>query len=434
MARLPLVVVSLLVVSLVSVLDAATVPGTIVVQEGDIIDGAPVTIINAPFTNGDGEVGFTGAVDRGGTTDNFVWSNDGVIWFNSDALTVALTGAEGTMGIGNGDTYIYSPSVDTEDAVWTHNGVLLVDGDPAPDFPGQFNSFNSRPTMLPNGTAYWVAGVADTTPGGVSIGRVLYRSADTATPVIEKVIAFGDMIDGLLVDDGSGIDFDYNVSDDDSHLIQVVNVDTGSTSNDGRLLVDGVVVAREDEALTEGGESWDNFDTLSINNDGNFLFSGDTTGSTATDEFIAYNGAIVIREGDMIAGVTLTSSATVNGLSINNLGQAIYIWNTADSEILFFASDASDLAGSSTVLLQVGDELDTDGDGIGEFLVDDFNASGTLGPGLDLAEDNRVFVELDLADIVEGGTVEAIIELDMGSIFMDGFESGDTSAWSSTVN
>ena len=415
---------------LIAPLSAATVAATIVVKEGDMVDGAPVSSLNGPFTNGLGEVGFTGAVDRG-TTDNFVWSGGGPIWFGSNAA--GLSGAEASMGIGNSGEFIYSPSVNGDDAVWTQDGELLVDGDPAPGFPGLFNSFNSRPSMIPDGTAYWVAGTS-TTSGGTTTGRVLYRSADTATPTIIRVLASGDLVGGVPIDFPSGVGFDYQISDDGSHHIHDLLLDTGSTTNDGAIYVDGAIIAREASA-TGDGNVWDNFDVVAINNSGDYLFSGDLDGATTTDEFLAYNGTIVIREGDTVDGVILASSASVRAASLNNLGQAIHAWafgGTTD-EVLFFAEDASDLA-SSVEVLRTGDMIDVDDDGLGDFTVTDFNASNIIAPGLWLAENATVYIEIEIDDGT--GAVDAIvcIRLPTPLIFFDGFESENTAAWSNTVD
>jgi hypothetical protein len=388
----------------------ATVAASLIVQEGDTPAGAPgpVTALNSPFTNGNGVVGFTGSVG-----ENFVWYDTGITWLNSDGLPSVLTGGEGTMGVSNTGGFIYSPSVDGNDSVWTHNGLLLTDGTAAPGFPPPaLNTFNSRPTMLPGGASYWVAGVS--LSGGTSTeARVLYGSSDSTPATITRVLASGDMVGGFPIASGSnGIDFDYHLSDDASHHIHSLTLDTGSTTDDGIVYVDGVVIARE-TFPTGGGDNWDNFDNVSINNAGNYLFSGDTDGATGSDEFIAYNGVISIREGDAIGGITLASTASVSALSLNNLGHAAFIWShSGGTETLFFACDASDLAASSVAVLSVDDDVDFDGGGA-DAVVTDFNASSVIGPGLWLAEDGRVFIEVDLD--YGAGPVEAIIALDLPS-------------------
>ena len=405
----------------------AIVPATIIAIEGQEVEpGVPITSVNAPFTNGQGKVGFTGAVDRGGS-DSFVWFDAGPIWFNSDDGN--LSGAEGTMGIGDAAEFIYSPSNSGRDSVWTQDGLLLEEDVAAPGIPGSIISFNSRPTLLPDGTAHWVAGTTDVV-GGSTLGRVLYRSTPTEGGIV-PVLASGDLVDGIPIDFPSGVDFDYSFSDDGTQHIQGLLLDTGSTADDGAVYVNGVVVARE-TGTNGDGDNWDNFDTMSINNNGDYLFSGDTDGVTTSDEFIAYNGAIALREGDTVGTFTLTPSASVLALSIDNVGRALHAWSAGGIDVLFFATDASDLIGTSAIILMEGDQIDTDGDDIADYTVTDLNASNILGPGLQLAEGGVAYVEVDVDD--GGGELEAILELIIApTLFSDGFESGDTSAWSLTV-
>lgn len=387
----------------------ALVPATLVAREGDTPPGAPAAIatLNSPFTNGDGEVGFTGSAG-----ENFVWFDTGIIWLSSSAPPgTVLTGAESTMGVGNNGEFVYSPAVNGNDAVWTHNGALLVEGTvPAPGYADPVrNTFNSRPHMVPSGASYWVAGISYS-GGTASEGRVLYSSSDSTPVNIVPVLASDDLVGGLPIDRPSGVGFDFQVSDNQAHHIHELILDTGSTTNDDIVYVDGTIVARE-LSPTGGGDNWDNFGTVTINNGGDYLFSGDTDGATTNDAYVAFNGAIVVREGDTLAGVTLTSTASINALSVNNLDRVAFIWAVAGiGEVLFYACDASDLVGSSVELLRTADQLDLDAVPGADATVTDFNASTAIGPGLWLAEDGRVFVELD-ADF-GAGAVEAIVALD----------------------
>ncbi|MCI0584257.1 MAG: choice-of-anchor D domain-containing protein, partial [Chloroflexi bacterium] len=317
--------------------------------------------------------------------------------------------------VGDAGQFIYSPAVDGDDAVWTHNGALLVDGTQAPGFPpGVTNTFNSRPQMGPGGQAYWVSGFNET-GGTATQGRMLYTSSDAMPGTITVVLRSDDLVGGFPIDRPSGIGFDYQFSDDGAHHIQDLLLDTGSTANDSVIYVDGAVVAQEGSPAGGGlpGENWSAFDAVSINDAGDHIFSGDTSGAAATDEFIAYDAVIGLREGDTVGGVTLTSTASVQAASLNDLGQAVHLWSVSGgTEHLFFAPDAADLA-TGVRLVSTGDLVDVDGDMIGDFTVDDFNASSAVGPGLDLAEDGFVYVEVDLAPAAPplGGTLEAILRL-----------------------
>ncbi len=387
-------------------LGPAPVAASLILQDGDTPAGGggnAVTSLGATFVNGLGEVGFTGNVDNGGSSDGFVFSGNAIVQLNSTTMGVTLSGGESTMGIDDTGGFFYSPSIDGDDGVWSQNGQVAVENTQAPGFPGGTNStFHSRPTMTPDGAAHWISGFNES--GGTSTeGRMLFTSSDATAGSTAVVLRSDDMVGGLPIDRPSGIDFDYDFSDNSSHLIQVLLLDTGSTTDDGIVYVDGAVIATEMTASGDG-DNWDNFDAVVINDSGDFLFSGDTDGATASDEFIAYNGTIALREGDVVDGVVLGTS--VQFLSLNNRRQALHAWS---GEVLFVACDASDLAGTSRRLLATGDLLDFDGDGVGDATLTDFNTSGVVGPTSALAADGSVFLEVDVD--FGSGDVEAVISL-----------------------
>src|SRR5690606_18699139 len=216
----------------------------------------------------------------------------------------------------NGE-FIYSPSIDGNDGVWTDQGYLLADGDPAPGFEGDtLVTFNSRPTMGANGTAYWVAGVNDGAGGTSTVNRALYMSTDRTPATTSVVLRSGDIVGGFPLAGGSdGIGFNYEFSDDGTHHILGLVLETGSSTDDNVVYVDGAIVAREAHPNGSGIDNWDNFDIHRILDDGTYGFTGDTDGSTATDEFIAINGTIVLREGDVVDGVTLGSGVVAFDLN-----------------------------------------------------------------------------------------------------------------------
>lgn len=385
---------------------AVPVSGDVIVREGDTIDGSTVDSINSPFTNGNGDVGAVLALADGRRA---IWYGSGVIFTSDMGLPDSLSGGEGTMGIGNNGEFIYSPSFNGNDAVWGQNGLILAEPDQAPDLaPGFLSTFNSRPQMIDDGTGFWVGGVNDGAGGTSTATRHLFRSNPNGT--LNRVMGAGDVIansGGLTINASNGIDFDYHVSGNGTHMINAITAAT-STASDELLVVNGAMIAQEGSA-NGTGDNWENFDNVSINNSGNFIFSGDTSGPTSSDEFIAYNGVIALREDMTLDGLTLGSS--VNALSINNNNESVFIWTTDEAtETLFYAADPMNFA-SAIALLSVGDLFDENNDGIGDWVIDDFNASGVVGPGLDFAEDGFVFVEVDLASLDGATTFEAIISL-----------------------
>jgi hypothetical protein len=376
----------------------------VVTASGQAPPGAPkgstVSTLNAPFTDGNGKVGFTGNLTP---SNNFVWYDTGIVWLNSDGAPDVLSGAEGTMGVSNTGDFVYSPSVNSNDAVWTANGLLLQETDAAPGFAGMFSSFNSRPIMLPDGTAYWMGGIA-ATQGGATANRVFYK----ATPGggISAVFAGGDVIDGFTLSTGAS-NFAYWVSDNTAHHIHVVTTTDVAAANDF-VLVDGSMAHREGDPTGQGA-NWQVFTGLSINNSGNYVFGGDDSGAAATDAFIAYNGTILVREGDVVDGVA-TGGFSVRWVSINNDDRVVYLWGSGTNEHLF-EGDGATLGSSSLRILSTNENVDTDGDSVADATVTDFQASAAISPGLDYSDYPFIYVEVDLLDIATQITAEAIIKV-----------------------
>ncbi len=362
--------------------------------------------LNSPYTNGLGQVGFTGAATPGG---NFVWYDTGITWLNTDDTSATVSGAETTCGISDAGGFIYSPSYNGGDAVYTDNGNLLSEGQPHPALPGQFSTFNSRPVMMPDGTAYWIGGYTATS-GGTTAGRVFLKCTDTTNPTtITKILQTGDIVDGLAVS-STGLGFAFDVSDNNAHTMITALVGT-VTASDGRMLVDGVSVATEGQPTPAGGENWSStfVTNPSINNSGNYIFTGDTTGATTSDQVMVYNGSIVLREGMTVDGITLGSAT--NAASINNLGKVAFIWTAAapTTKVLFFG-DASN-PGAATRLLAVGDLVDYTGDNVADATLTDFKASTAVSLGLSLSDHNYVYAEVGLTDLAGGPEYEAIVKV-----------------------
>lgn len=378
----------------------AQVPATVVLREGQVPpggDGSVVVTLDNPFSNGLGQVGFVGQLASG---DHFLWRHDSVIWRGNSAVGRSLDTPSHferqNMGLSDTGAFVYLPRVDGGgDGLWTQNGLFLLEGDPAPGYAmGEVISFLYRPTMLPSGRMYWIASI-DANADGVSDGRALYTSPDSNLANVTVHLRSGDTVSGLSLD-AFGIDFDYDVSADNAHYIVVVDLVTGSIVDDGGVVVDGVLVVQEDVTPTGTGASFDNFDLVAINNMGNHLISGDSDGPIESDEFLLYNGTIAIAEGDTIGGITLTPGATVQALSINNLNHAVHQWSFLGGEALFFSPDAANLAATSELVLAVGDTVDLDGNGTGDALVTDLNATSANGSGLNLGDDGQMFVNVDL--------------------------------------
>lgn len=386
---------------------AGPIPAAMIAKVGDPVGTSTISAVNSPFTDGNGRVGFVASLADG---QRIIWHNAGPVFFSGSAAQT-LTGAEGTMGVSNSGGFVYSPSINGEDGVYTHNGPLLRGTDPAPGFAGQFITFNSRPTMQPDGTAWWIAG-RSATSGGSTQNRTLYRSTDTATPVIVPVLSTGDVVGGFTIQASSGVDFDFDVSDNNAHHVHVLDT-TEATASDLFLYVDGVMAHREGTA-TGSGDNWLDFNSPGINNAGNYVFGART--STATfDIAVAYNGAIKVREGNTLDGLTLASGAAIRALSINNSNLVAHVWGWGSGASLveaLFVGDGPTLDTSSSLILRTGDTLDVNGDMIADLQVFDFKAAGsTIGPALDLADDGYLYIELGLGPIGGAEEFEAIVRI-----------------------
>lgn len=386
---------------------ADLVPGEIVVKTGTPFAGSTVSNLEAPFTDGFGRVGFLGSL---ADSRRFIWLKTGPVFLSSDALPDVLTGGEGAMGISNDDGWAYSPAFNGNDAIYTHWGKLLAKGDACPPLPGLFSTFNSRPTMTPGGAVYWICGTTLTQGSATSTNRHLFRAANPADPNgIVRVLGGGDVIQGKTVSATAAM-FDYWISDNELHHIHVLDMNGTPGLH---VYLDGGFVAQLGNP-TGDGDNWSDFDLVSVNNDGDYIFTGDTDGPTTADEVLAVNGVIRVREGMTIGGVTLAGGATVRAVSLNNQGYIAHMWGWSSTDEHLFLGHAATLEDSER-LLGIGDEIDIDGNGSGDYTVTDFAANPTFGPGLDLASDGFVHVEVSLRD-GNGDVVSAILRLGTGRL------------------
>jgi len=278
---------------------------------------------------------------------------------------------ESFFGFGGDGQVSYSPSctnLDTGtsglDGVWLDDLPIAVEEEVYPHLDGWFWSFGSRPGVTQDGIPYFVGGITDV-QGGSTQNRGLFYGLDAA-----PLLLGGDFIGGVAdpVTSGSGgISFDYRVSGYGTHWIGEVGTDSPSAMN-RHVVIDGTVLQIDGSNVTEGtpvpaaagglpGENWKNFDYMGISEDGQYLFTGDTDGDTATDEFVVLNGMIVLREGDVIDGWTLTGAA--ENAYMNADGDYVVVWDVETLE-----GDIEALIFNGMVLLVEGDQVDTDMDGI----------------------------------------------------------------------
>jgi len=181
----------------------------------------------------------------------------------------------------------------------------------------------------------------------------------------------------------------------------------GATTTDAAIVVDSVTVAREG-SLVVGGNGTENWSTLNgpgVNNDADYIFSGDTTAATSGDQVVYCNGAVVAREGQIIDGVTLGASTTWT--TINNVGEIAFLQSSSQTETIFWGPAPA--AAGIVKLVSVGDNIDINDDSVDDYTINDFNASAAVAPGLDMPDDGWIYADVDMTPIGGGTSVNAIV-------------------------
>ena len=424
-------ILSTLLIVISPLIAQGQIAADLILREGHPWGGSTVESVNPPFVNGLGQVGFNALLANGSIS--IVLDGEQRSNFTSDSVT----DAENLMGFGNAGQFIFSP-IDAglgNDSVVNQNGLVLIAGTQALGFdPGVNSTYHSAATMTDDGTAYWISGFDDGA-GSRSVGTLLYRQTPDAT--IEVLLRSGDVVDGETISsESSAIGGDYEFSRNNANRILRFRAASGDGVFNARLVVNQNIVAAEGSP-TGDGDDWGYFQFLTINNSGNYAFSGETNGFDLGDEFIAYNGVIQLREDDTIAQGTLVGGDVdgafgglngVSGVQLNDSNELAFTWNLDDGsgvkETLFFAGDASDLS-NLEVVASVGDLLDTNGDGSADWILADLNRTRrTIG----LSENGLVIVEVVLQSLADSNaTFEAIVSFPvtktnilLGDVNLDG--------------
>lgn len=350
--------------------------------------------------------GGAGAIMRTETTvGTFVQDSFESFYGMSDAGVLAYSSS----GTNNG-----TPGIDS---VWVDDIAVAVEETPVVALPGQFWSFGSRPSLSADGVPHWIGGIT-ATQGGSTENRVL---ATTMGGTI--VLMGGDTPTGLPspIDVGaSNLSFDYRFSGLSNHYIIEVVMNTGNSSTDGAVVIDDAGLVLDSVLVQEGngipasvgglaGENWDNFDFMGITENGDWFFSGDSDGASATDEMIVKNGVILVREGDILDGETLSGS--IEGASMNEDGDVGFIWDVQGGtlEALYL---------NERLILTEGDEIDWTGDGVVDtgYQLDNFTGTSVLTIGdRDGSDDVDVFFTADVLDPA-GAQLEGFFRVSVTSV------------------
>lgn len=197
--------------------------------------------------------------------------------------------------------------------------------------------------------------------------------------------------------------FDQNAAGD-----VLVSVDTDDASaTDGFILLNNVTVAREGSPSPIAGRLWSSLSgpELSLNDDGDVVFSGSLDGDSATNLAIDRNGQIYRQEGDSLpafAPFKITSFGS-GPILLANRGAP-----SEDADVLWYADwDDADTTIDTGLFLEDKRLLQEGVDLVSGTVIDDIRG---IQDGYAMSDDGRyIAVRLNLV-----GSLDAAIRLDLG--------------------
>lgn len=266
--------------------------------------------------------------------------------------TFAQSGFDGEIGLADDDSLIYGATVDQAGgatglkSVWKNDTLVILEGDAAAN--GSTNFLDVHTTA--SGSPSFMGGGPDS---GHYTG---------VAPVNDVAIGASVTVAGggsFLIDGFS--EFDHDADDTAGNIVRA-DIDTGSSADDGIVLINGAAVAsgagnlREGDLASDGLDNWDNFDLLDINSAGSYLVTGDTDGDSNSDEFVSIDGQILVRELDTVGGITIDGG--IENADLNENGDWAVIWDDDQgNELLLIGNDQN----IDRVLLTEGDSILLDG-------------------------------------------------------------------------
>lgn len=316
--------------------------------------------------------------------------------------------------------------LDTAGSIAAETVEVVQEGDPAPDLsPGTplIGFFDVK--VSPAGALLVTASVDDPAiPTTVDRALYVWTSDPNAGGVVTSalVAAEGDVLPGQVValsDFGTGPhETAINTAGD---VLFAVDIPGGL---DAVYFWDGTFteIAQEGDPSPVAGRNWAVLTStaLDLSGTGGVVFRGTLDGDTTTDSVLVQDGAVLIQEGDTlpaIGGVFTFTSFGTGPLEVSASGDVLWYgdWNDPDTTV-----DAG-LFLDQTLLVQEGV---TTVPGLGVIAT-----LRGVEDGYHMSDDGRfVIFEAVLASGLDGAFL-----IETGLIFADGFESGDTTAWSSTT-
>ncbi|GAB5415917.1 MAG: hypothetical protein Crog4KO_06980 [Crocinitomicaceae bacterium] len=389
--------------------NAQIISAELVTIEDINVDGVTPIGFDDPTMNSNGTVAVVGISTI--SLNDFVFVHDSIFFQATDWTSPVLEPISNQCGIDDfGNVMFMGDDEFNEELIYKSDiGQVIREEDLAPGFvaPAVIN-FIYRPMMLPNGWIYFIASI-DEDDNGSTDSRAMYQVSPTG--VISLLYSTNNLLDGQVMSGVNGYDLDFDVSENQVYSINVVDLNTGSTLDDGAVSINGSIIVQENSPI-DLTENYDNFDMVRINSSGDYLITGDSDGDASSDEIIIVNGDIHVREGDILDGYELTSAATCQGIDINDNGDVAFTWATSGIQEYLFSGNVNAPGGlaDSKMILKRNDSLDIDGDFEWDYYITDFNAF-TGFRGFELKDTNILYMNVDLVDTA-GFSREAIIKID----------------------
>lgn len=350
---------------------------TLLFKDGDQLPGAPpghnVSSIHGGAANHAGGYAFRVDTSDGIATLSRSWGNPTggpgtVLWTEGTYGSYAQGSWESFYGFSDAGLTAYSPlstnldsGATSLDGVWVNDISIMNEQEVYPHAPGLWWSFGSRPGITADGIPYFVGGVRTTQTGTTSNRGLFYGYG--ALPLLLGGMTLENIPAPLST--ANTIAFDYRFSPQGTHYIGKVET-TESSALNNYIVIDGKGIFAGGSIVGEGrpvpgaigglpGENWQNFDYTGITESGSYMFTGDTSASTAIDEFICKDGVILYREGMDIGGAVVTGGITMAYMNAD--GDIAYVW-----PVVTATGTAKTLFVNDQPLLKVGQEVDIDGD------------------------------------------------------------------------
>lgn len=248
-------------------------------------------------------------------------------------------------------------------SLWVAGAPVLITDDSVPGVAGQVWTSAEQITLTRDGTPVFLAGRGTSWQGTLSqsvyvggVGAPVISTGDTppSVPVaIESIERFAisvhgtrRMVEAVLPDDDAVLIFD------------------GAGLVAGGLVKEGEPIRPQAGGLP--GERWKEFEQFGCNDAGEWFLTAETFPSLGpSNEVLMRNGAITLREGDVVDGETLADE--IHSAALNEDGDLAFVWDVASTGFAVGALFLED-----RVLLRQGDPVDLDGDGVADTTLVDF--------------------------------------------------------------